>query len=125
MNKTVLICDDDADILEVTAEILQSIGCTVETMMNVDETIADKVNEINPALILMDLWIPDIGGTRATELIKADVQISHVPVILFSANNDIANAAKKHGAQGFLPKPYDISDLINIVNEHLEPSLAN
>jgi two-component system cell cycle response regulator DivK len=118
MEKTVLICDDDADILEVTKTILSLRGYTVETMMNTDDLIP-KVESLKPSVILMDLWIPDIGGSEATRQLKANPNTNHIPVIIFSANNDIEKVAASVGANGFLRKPFEIADLERIIGSHI------
>lgn len=117
IDKTVLICDDDADILEVTKTILLLRGYRVETIMNTDDLIG-KVETIKPSVILMDLWIPDIGGSEATRQLKENVSTSHIPVIIFSANNDIEKVANSAGANGFLRKPFEIADLERIIARH-------
>lgn len=120
MNSCVLICDDDKDILEVTKIILQEKGFRVETLTNLTETtFLDKVLNINPDLILMDLWIPEMGGIKATEILKSNSQSEDIPVILFSANNDIEKVARHSGAQGFISKPYDITFLENTIKKHI------
>jgi CheY-like chemotaxis protein len=117
MEICVLICDDDADILEVTKTILQLRGYKVETLMNCDDLIS-KVETIKPSVILMDLWIPDIGGGEATRQLKANSSTSHIPVVIFSANNDIEKVAVNAGANDFLRKPFEISDLERIIEKH-------
>ena len=117
MEKKVLICDDDADILEVTKTILTLRGYHVETMMNTDDLV-NKVEEIKPSVILMDLWIPDIGGGEATKQLKLNEATSKIPVIIFSANNDIEKVALNAGANGYLRKPFEIADLERIIAQH-------
>lgn len=118
MDKCVLICDDDADILEVTKTILQLRGYNVETLMNCDDLI-NKVEEMKPSVILMDLWIPDIGGGEATRLLKSNAATKDIPVVIFSANNDIEKVALNAGANDYLRKPFEISDLEKIIEKHV------
>jgi DNA-binding response OmpR family regulator len=118
MKKCILICDDDIDILEVTKVILQE-EYQVETMTHCNE-IFKNFEKYSPDLILMDLWIPDIGGEAVTRLLKSSEKTQKVPVVIFSANNDIENVAKDAGADGFLKKPFDISTLNETIRKHLE-----
>ena len=69
----------------------------------------------SPDVILMDNWIPDIGGIKATRLIKESDRFQQIPVIFFSANNDVTEMAANAGAEFSLQKPFDISELENIV----------
>lgn len=121
MKRCVLICDDDQDILEVTREILTLKGYRVETLNCLNpEDFKEKIENVRPDVILMDLWIPDIGGEQATREIKAHPATKSIPVIMFSANNDIEKVAQKSGAEDFLPKPYDIAQLEAIIKKNLQ-----
>lgn len=116
--KTVLIFDDDINILEVCSIILEEKGYKVsvsESTVN----ILQKMELIKPDLILMDNWIPEVGGVKATQLIKAHPTFKHIPIIYVSANSDISDLAKEAGADTFLEKPFNIIDLENMVAQVL------
>jgi CheY-like chemotaxis protein len=116
MAKTVLIFDDDLAILTVTETILSMAGYNVFTSRICDNAL-DCVKLHQPDIILMDLWIPNIGGEKATNILKADPATKHIPVVLFSANNDIEKIAGKTKADAFIKKPYDIEELEKLVSE--------
>lgn len=116
--KKIFIFDDDHDILEICIIILESKGYEVSTS-ETSNNIIEKVNSFNPDIIFMDNWIPDIGGAEATRLLKADEQLKHIPVIYFSANNDIHSLAQKAGADNYLSKPFNINELENMVEKTL------
>lgn len=116
---TILICDDDIAILEVTKTILEVAGYTVKTSVTCNNII-NLVQDADPDLILMDLWIPDAGGEEATNRIKANNSTKEIPVILFSANNDIEKIAAKTNAEGYLKKPYEIEQLESIVSTNIK-----
>jgi two-component system cell cycle response regulator DivK len=63
----------------------------------------------------MDNWIPGIGGVTATQLIKNDQRTQAIPVIFFSANNNIEGLAKEARADYYLKKPFDITELAAMV----------
>jgi len=112
--KKVLIFDDDTDLLEVCSMIL--------TAKNFEVVIKDRCTEIlndvathKPDVILMDNWIPDIGGVRATQLVKESDKLRHIPVIFFSANNNVTELAAEAGADYSLQKPFDITELEQMV----------
>lgn len=126
MKKCVLICDDDQDILEVTREILAIRGYDVKTLNCLTPgEFAQEIEGIKPDVILMDLWIPEIGGEQATRELKAFTGTRNIPVIMFSANNDIEKVAQKSGAEDFLPKPYDISQLEDIIKKNIRVAKAS
>ena len=114
MKKCILIFDDDPEILTVCKIILEQRNYKVETRPFCDNIIED-ISHAKPDIILMDLWIPMIGGEEAVNLIKNNPGTVHIPVILFSANTDINNIARRANANGFLRKPFEINALLQIV----------
>lgn len=116
--KTILIFDDDANILELCSIILEEAGYEIKTS-ETSHDIIEKVESYLPDVILMDNWIPDIGGIAATQLLKNHPEYKKIPVIYFSANNDIHVLAEKAGADKFLSKPFDLIALENIIEETL------
>jgi DNA-binding NtrC family response regulator len=118
MKKCILIYDDDADILMVCKIILEKNNYAVETRLFCDNIIND-ISEVQPDIILMDLWIPTIGGENAIKLMKNNSATLHIPVILFSANAQIAEIAERANANGFLLKPFDIDVFVETVKNTL------
>ena len=114
MKKKVMIYDDDADLLEVCSLILQSKNFEVVTK-DTCSAILNDLDKHRPDVVLMDNWIPDIGGIKATRLIKESQKFNHIPVIFFSANNDVSEIALQAGADYSLQKPFDILELESIV----------
>ncbi|MEO7317035.1 MAG: response regulator [Ginsengibacter sp.] len=118
MKKTILIFDDDQDILSVCRVILEKQNFHVEIKTYCDNIIEDAITT-EPDLILMDLWIPLMGGENAINLLKNNDATQHIPVILFSANTDIAKISKRVNANGFLRKPFDIMVLLQIIEVNI------
>lgn len=116
--KKLLLFDDDKQLLEMITLILESFGYSVAVSYTSQDVI-EKVTEIQPNLILMDNWIPSIGGIGATQLLKKHSEFNRIPVIYLSANKDIERLAKEAGADDYLEKPFDIFDLENIINKML------
>lgn len=69
MKKCILIFDDDPEILMVCKIILEQKNYIVQTRLFCDDILKD-CKDVNPDIILMDLWIPMIGGEEAVNLIK-------------------------------------------------------
>jgi DNA-binding NtrC family response regulator len=115
MEKRILICDDDADILSICTYILEEQGWEVHTRTHCNN-ILDVIGDIKPQVILMDNWIPETGGIKATQAIKAVDEFKNIPVVYFSANNDIKSLAEQAGADTFLAKPFDIDELERVIN---------
>lgn len=116
MAKRILIFDDDIDILSICTYILEEQGWEVHTSPHCNN-IESTVRGIKPDVILMDNWIPDTGGVVATQLLKGQDDLKNIPVIYFSANNDIQSLAKQAGADNFLEKPFDLNELEEVINK--------
>lgn len=121
MSKRILIFDDDSDILSICTYILEEQGWEVHTSQDCNN-IESKVRGIQPDVILMDNWIPDTGGVIATQLLKGQEDLKDIPVIYFSANNDIQTLAKQAGADTFLEKPFDLNELEQVINKMVSTS---
>jgi len=118
-SKTILVFDDDADILDIFKIVLQAAGYRVESSQTSDDII-EKARSVNPDIIIMDNWIPGIGGLKATQLLKSDPACKHIPVIYCSANRDLRSLAEQANAEAFLAKPFDLRDLEKTVAELLK-----
>ena len=119
MEKRILICDDDVDILSICTYILEEQGWQVHTRTNCNN-ILEVLSEVKPQVILMDNWIPETGGIRATQIIKSVDEFKNIPVIYFSANNDIKSLANEAGADTYLAKPFDIEELEQVISSVFE-----
>jgi len=117
MKKNILIYDDDEEILLLCKAILAKFGFVVETLSRC-ENILNDIKSLQPDLILMDLWIPEIGGEKAIEIMKQNERTKQTPVLLFSANADIKDICKKVKADGYIEKPFTINTLIEIIQKH-------
>ena len=118
MNKCVLIYDDDTEILFLCKAILQKSNYRVETLSRCDDVIND-IAQIKPDIILMDLWIPEIGGEKAIAIMKKNNIAKHIPVILFSANAEIKEIGEKINANGYIEKPFDIGLFKEIIKNNI------
>lgn len=114
--KRVLVCDDDVNISEIVALVLTDADWEVYTIPDCNNMI-EKIESINPSVIFMDHKIPDEGGIVATQIIKNHPDYSDIPVIYFTAHDDIDNLAQKAGADYMLQKPFNIKQLEETVSK--------
>ena len=121
--KRILIYDDDVEILFLCKAILGDERFHVDTLSHCDDVLLD-VSELKPDLILMDLWIPAIGGEKAITILKENKSTSQIPVLLFSANSNISEICLKIKADGYIEKPFDISELKNTIAKFLSYQTA-
>jgi len=113
--RKIIIFDDDEDILSICNYVLQEQGWEVHTFTDCNN-IVEKVSGIMPNVILMDNWIPDVGGITATKTLKSTENLNDIPVIYFSANSDIQLLASQAGAETYLAKPFDLDELERVIN---------
>ena len=119
MAKTkILVCDDDAGILEVIKIILEENNIEVITT-STGKGIQKMIAAHNPDMLFLDLWMPGIEGSEITKILKRDPRTKKMPIIIISALNDTKDVAEKAGADAFLSKPFTITDLLKAVEENL------
>lgn len=118
MKKKILIYDDEEEILFLCKVILAKHDFEVETFSKC-ENILSEIDQHSPDLILMDLWIPDIGGEKWVEILKKETTSKQIPVLLFSANADIKEICMKVNADGYIEKPFTVSNFIEIIKRHI------
>jgi CheY-like chemotaxis protein len=115
--KKILVADDDAGIVDAMQILLEDEGYEVLTTMN-GEKILEMYSQ-KPDLVFLDIWMSGINGNAICEKLKADDKTKDIPVIMFSANRDTQQIAMQCGADGFLSKPFEIKELLEIVNRFL------
>ncbi len=120
-SRVIAVFDDDQDLLEIFRFLLEEEGHKVVLFNNCDD-IVSKVRETKPGLILMDNWIPLVGGEKAIGQLKAEEDLKHIPIILVSAANDIAEVAKRAGTDGVIAKPFDFEVILGMVAKLLGSS---
>ena len=70
----------------------------------------------------MDLWIPEIGGEKAIEIIKQNEATKNIQVLIFSANADIKDICKKVNADGYVEKPFTVNTFIETIKKYASES---
>ena len=115
--KKILVIDDDKDILEVVRISLQFYGFHVKTH-STGLNVPDVVQQYQPDLILLNIFLPDKPGTEICKELK---QLnSKTPIILFSAHAGKGKAFSVCKANGFIQKPFDIPQFVKTIKSYLE-----
>ncbi len=121
MAKKILVIEDDKDIRDTIVYVLEEEGYHVEASDSA--RILKRLGEINPDLILLDNWLTDwksdASGQEISKGLKADPATSHIPVVIISAVNNIEEITKAGGANGYLKKPFDLTELTAVVKKHI------
>src|SRR5919204_3485035 len=123
MASDILIVDDEADIRELVAGILDDEGFSTRTARDSDTALAEIVNR-RPNLVFLDIWLQGskLDGLQLLEQIKRDHP--DLPVVMISGHGNIetAVAAIKRGAYDFIEKPFKSDRLILVATRALENS---
>jgi two-component system, NtrC family, nitrogen regulation response regulator NtrX len=122
--KDILIVDDEVGIRELLSEILQDEGYRVSLAENATAARAYRSRE-QPALVLLDIWMPDTDGVTLLREWAASGQLT-MPVVMMSGHGTIETAveATKIGAFDFLEKPVGLQKLLGTVSRALKTASA-
>ncbi|MBN9147671.1 MULTISPECIES: sigma-54 dependent transcriptional regulator [unclassified Nitrobacter] len=123
MAHDILIVDDEADIRDLVAGILEDEGFTTRTARNSDEALAE-VSSRRPHMVFLDIWLQGskLDGLQLLEMIKQDSPDTPVVMISGHGNIETAVAAIKRGAYDFIEKPFKSDRLILVATRALETS---
>jgi two-component system nitrogen regulation response regulator NtrX len=123
MSADILIVDDEADIRNLVAGILQDEGYSTRTARNSDDALAAIVAH-RPNLVFLDIWLQGskLDGLQLLGAIKQEHP--EIPVVMISGHGNVetAVAAIKHGAYDFIEKPFKADRLVLVAERALETS---
>jgi two-component system nitrogen regulation response regulator NtrX len=123
MSADILIVDDEADIRELVAGILEDEGHRTRTAGNSDDALA-AIAARRPQLVFLDIWIQGsrLDGLQILDIVKE--QHPDLPVVMISGHGNIETAvsAIKRGAYDFIEKPFKADRLVLVAERALEAS---
>jgi len=124
-DKYILVVDDDPDLVETVAMMLESKGCEVGRAYDGVEA-EESIKERRPDLIVLDIMMPRKDGYVLCAELKSDDDTKDIPVILLTAVGEaVPTTTYTHRdgmateADEYIPKPIDTESLWNTVNELL------
>lgn len=118
MAKSLLVIDNDPACLEMTTEALQYHDFEVHADTGQGD-ILHRIKESKPDLLLIDYLLDGVNGGEICAQLKRDEQYNALPVIIFSAYPKVLQSLGDYGCDFFLPKPFDLSELVDQVNRLL------
>ena len=123
MAAEILIVDDEADIRDLVAGILQDEGYVARTARNSDDALTSVATR-RPNLIFLDIWLQGskLDGLQLLDILKSEH--AEIPIVMISGHGNIetAVAAIKHGAYDFIEKPFKADRLVLVADRALETS---
>ena len=118
---TLLVVDDDADMVALLRALCERQGMFVESRGDARD-IRRTLDEVRPALLLLDIGLPGVNGLVVTRQLKDDLAYRELPVMLVSASTDVdtRTAAFVAGADDFQSKPVVAEELLRRIERLLE-----
>lgn len=114
-SRAILVVDDDAEILAMLRDFLEGEGLAVRTAGNGAEAL-DIIDDVSPSLILLDMRMPVLDGWGfAAQLRERGVTY---PIVVMTAAESARSWADEIGANGYIAKPFDVNELLQLIERH-------
>jgi CheY-like chemotaxis protein len=118
----ILVVDDEVDIVNLVVELLQDEGYEVRSAFNGEMALA-AIAQQQPAMILMDMYMPQMTGIMLLEHMRTN-GISAIPVVLMTASPRAAEPLLNMDLVDYLAKPFDIDQLLQCVARNFSRATA-
>ena len=111
--KKILVVDDEPDVTELLSLRLRKEGYDVEAINN-PLLIMGKAADFRPDLFILDIMMPDLDGVKICRMIRADKNLTEVPIIFLTARGAADDRVKglESGADDYMAKPFDAKELV-------------
>jgi excisionase family DNA binding protein len=120
--RKVLIVDDDAEIVELIVEVLNRDGRFETETASSGYEAGMATERFRPELILLDYMLPDVNGNVVCQTIRKNPEFENIRIIIVSGvvkQDEIAQLLKS-GAQDFIRKPFDVTELTSKITTALQ-----
>jgi DNA-binding response OmpR family regulator len=115
----VLVVEDDPEINELVGAYVQLAGYEYASALN--GTVAlRKVTEHRPALVVLDVMLPDIDGFEVARRLKGEEQTRHIPIVMLTAldRDEHRQRSRQMGVADYLTKPFDPDRLMDAIRRN-------
>ena len=122
MNETrVMVVDDDPNAIDIVRTYLESRGYVVFTARDGQEALS-KLEEVRPALVLLDVMMPGMDGWEVARVIKNHPSFGRTRVVMLTARSDFADKHEglRAGADDYIVKPIQLKELGERVERNLK-----
>lgn len=118
MAKTILVVEDEIDILKIIIFRLKKIGYNIITAEDGKEAL-DILKRSKPDLLILDLVMPLVDGYQVCKAAREDERLQGMPILLLtaSATSNMIEKTKEVKANGYLIKPFETEELFDKVKE--------
>jgi excisionase family DNA binding protein len=120
--RKILIVDDDGELVELIADVLERDGRFEVRSVNNGFDAGMMVKEYRPDLIVLDVMLPDINGKEVCQRVRSDKTMDEVKIICISGmvEEDKVSELRAAGANDFMHKPFEVEKLIERMCELLD-----
>jgi twitching motility two-component system response regulator PilG len=120
-NKTILVVDDSATVRKLISSKLEKCGHEVICAVDGKDAL-EKVNEVIPDLILLDITMPRMDGYQVCKLIRGNDVTKEVPVVMISGKDGFFDKVRGRmaGTSGYITKPFGPETLMKTVDAYLD-----
>jgi CheY-like chemotaxis protein len=121
MKRKILLIDDEPFLLKVLLVRLKHWGYDAMGAEDGPEGL-ETMRKNRPDLIILDKEMPGMNGDEVAHIVKMDHELNHIPIIMISADvESLETSAHESGVEGFLPKPFEAEDLLDMIQKLLPP----
>jgi len=113
----ILVVDDDSHVLQMIQWVLEDVGFEVRTAVDGEDALT-QARRHRPALVILDMGLPLLDGSQVAAELHT-LYGAAVPIVLITADGHAAWKGKQIGASAFLRKPFEITDLVQAVQQTL------
>ena len=114
----VLVIEDEDSLREVIEVLVAIEGCEVKSAAN-GALALEILADWQPDLILLDLYMPGMTGREFVQTYRSGAP-PHAPIIVLSGTNENADDLQALGCAGWLPKPFNVDDLLAVIAQYAD-----
>jgi DNA-binding response OmpR family regulator len=119
--RTILIVDDEEDVLDLLQLVFETSGFTVRRAATGKSAVSIAYEE-PPDVVLLDVMMPEMDGWQVLRTLKGDERTRNVPVVMLSARAERRDKmiGLQEGAEGYIAKPFSPAEVVREVQSFLE-----
>jgi CheY-like chemotaxis protein len=119
LDRTALVVDDDVFVVAALAELLEEDGFDVHTASNGFSALR-QVAELHPAVMLLDLALPERSGADLLDDLRADPALRHMAIVVVTGHADGLSESQIAETDGVISKPFDDTELLLMVHRAVQ-----
>jgi two-component system, chemotaxis family, chemotaxis protein CheY len=115
--RRILVVDDDREVRQALCSVLRDEGYDVSSASDGREAISHLNAGGRPGIILLDMMMPVMGGADFRKVQLGDPQLKDIPVVVLTADGSFREIARSLGAAAAFPKPFELDDLLDTIEQ--------